>query len=198
MPLPVSDDNSSVYSLLGHPPTESERDFVSGDADDGPSNYPSTASKILSPSHPSPPNTSQEEYISLEVAKYEDPKRKYYRKQWPEGLWERGNNGKMKLVELDKLNGRLYALTFGPQNISPMAQKISKKRISLNYNHYKRSLCEKGDMSLHIMMVGYQCPTVSELMANLLAKYISLAANDCGYGNKAEELINNFLITHGF
>ena len=126
MPLPVSDDNSSVYSLLGHPPIESERDFVSGDADDGPSNYPSTASKILSPSHPSPPNTSQEEYISLEVAKYEDPKRKYYRKQWPEGLWERGNNGKMNHVELNKLNRQLYELNFGPQNIPQMENTFSK------------------------------------------------------------------------
>ena len=32
-------------------------------------------------------------------------------------------------------------------------------------------------------------PTVADLLASPLAKYITLAANDCGYGGKAEELI---------
>ena len=55
---PVSDEKSSVHYSLGHSLTESERDFVSGHADDGPSNYLSPASKIPLRSHPSPPNTS--------------------------------------------------------------------------------------------------------------------------------------------
>ena len=46
-------------------------------------------------------------------------------------------------------------------------------------------------MLLHRMMVGYQCSKFSKLMSSPLAKYISLATNDCGYGGTAEELIVN-------
>ena len=72
---PVSDNNAIVDSLLVHPPTESEGDFFSNDADYEPSNYPYPASKIPSKSQPSPPNTSQEGDISLEGAQVE-PNRK--------------------------------------------------------------------------------------------------------------------------
>ena len=143
----VSDDDSSVDSSLGHPPTESKGCFVSGGADDGPSNYPSTAYKITSLSQRLPPNTSQEGDISQEGAKA-DPKRKYKRKQWPGAVWEQGNYGKMKHVGLNKWNSQLYALTFGTQTIPPMNQKISKKMIRLNNKKYKCSIRENGDMSL--------------------------------------------------
>ena len=56
---PISYNKSSIDYLLGHPPTESELDFVSDDADDGMYNSPSLAYKIPSLSQPSPPNTSQ-------------------------------------------------------------------------------------------------------------------------------------------
>ncbi len=36
-------------------------------------------------------------------------------------------------------------------------------------------------------------PTVAELMDSPLAKYITLAANDCGYSGMAEELIVNYV-----
>ena len=49
----------------------------------------------------------------------------------------------------------------------------------LNYKQYKRSLRWNGDMSLQIMMVGDQCPTVAENMTIPLSKYISIAANEC-------------------
>ena len=95
---------------------------------------------------------------------------------------ERGNDGKLKQVELNKFNRQLYVSTFGLQTIPPMAQKFSKERIRLDYTQYKHSLRDNGDMSLQSMMVGEQCLTVAEIMDNPLAKYISLAANDCRYG----------------
>ena len=64
MGAPVSDNESSVDYLLGHPPIESEGYFFSDDADDGPSNSPYPVYKITSTSKPSPPNTSQEGDIS--------------------------------------------------------------------------------------------------------------------------------------
>ncbi len=36
-------------------------------------------------------------------------------------------------------------------------------------------------------------PTVAELMDSPLAKYITLAANECGYGGTAEELIVSYV-----
>ena len=49
---PVSGDESSVYSALVNPPTESEVYFVSDDDYYGPPNYPSPTSYIPSPSQP--------------------------------------------------------------------------------------------------------------------------------------------------
>ena len=60
----------------------------------------------------------------------------------------------MKHVELNKLSRQLYALIFGPQNITPMAQKMSKKRMCLNYKQYKLSLRGMGDMLLKSVAVG--------------------------------------------
>ena len=63
---------------------------------------------------------------------------------------------------------------------------MSKKRMVLNYKKCKRSICENGDMSLQSMAVREQLPTVAELMASPLAKYTTIAANDCRYGGTAE------------
>ena len=96
-------------------------------------------------------------------------------------------------MELNKFNIQIYTLTFGPQTIPPMAQKISNKMMCLNYKYYKRSLCENGGMSLHIIMVVKQCPTVADIMASPLDDYINIAAKNCGYGGTTEELIINYV-----
>ena len=70
-----------------------------------------------------------------------------------------------------------------------MARKLSKKKMRLNYKQYKRGLQENSDRALQNMSLVDQCPTVAELMASPLARYITLAANDCGYSRTAEELI---------
>ena len=99
----------------------------------------------------------------------------------------------MKRVELNKFNRQIYSLTFSVNNIPPMAQEMLKKSMCLNYKQYKSSIPENGYMSLHIMIVGEQFPTVDEIMASPLAKYIILATNYFGYGGTAEELIINYV-----
>ena len=74
-----------------------------------------------------------------------------------------------------------------------MYQKMSKKGMCLNYKQYKLSLLENCDMSRQIMTVGVQCPKFSELMASPLEKYITIAANNCGYGGATEDLIVNYI-----
>ena len=76
---PVSDEESSADSLLGHTPTELEGGFFSDNSDAGSPDSLSPVSNIPSPSQTSPPNTSQEGDISREVAQAE-PKHKYQRK----------------------------------------------------------------------------------------------------------------------
>jgi hypothetical protein len=48
-------------------------------------------------------------------------------------------------------------------------------------------------MSLSMLTLTNRIPTVAELMDSPLAKYITLAANDCGYGGTAEELIVSYV-----
>ena len=63
----------------------------------------------------------------------------------------------------------------------------------LSYKQYKHSICNNGDMLLQSMMVGEQLPIVAWLMASILAKYISLASNDCWYAGTAAELMVNYV-----
>ena len=76
MGAPVSDRKSIFDYLLGHTHKESEGNFFSDDADDGPPNSPYPDSNIPLPSQPSLPNTSQEGNIYREAAQAE-PKLKY-------------------------------------------------------------------------------------------------------------------------
>ncbi len=69
-------------------------------------------------------------------------------------MWRRGADGKMEHVSLGvicqeykKVNHDMFALTFGQQDIPPMAQKMSKKRQRLNYKHYHCSIKRSGYMA---------------------------------------------------
>ena len=109
---------------------------------------------------------------------------------------------------MKKLNRETYALTCGKHDPPPRAKQLSKKRKRLNYIQYKRHLRDEGDAKLLSMKeVGESCPTVSseyetswkscptvaELMDSPLSKFITLAANDCGYSGTTEELIVNYV-----
>ena len=89
---------------------------------------------------------------------------------------------------MDKLNRDIFTLTVGKKTIPPMALKLSRKRQRLNYKQYRRGLRDDGDASLSMMAFsdGDGIPTVAELLESPLAKYITLAANDCGYSGTAE------------
>jgi hypothetical protein len=48
-------------------------------------------------------------------------------------------------------------------------------------------------MALISLTLDKTIPTVADLLASPLAKYITLSANDCGYGGTAEELIVTYV-----
>ncbi len=87
----------------------------------------------------------------------------------------------------------MFALTFGQQEIPPMAQKMSKKQQRLNYKQYHCNIKRSGDMALMSLTLDNTIPTVTDRMASPLAKYITLAANNCGYSGKAKELIVTYV-----
>jgi len=87
----------------------------------------------------------------------------------------------------------MFARTFGQQEIPPMAQKMYKKQQHLNYKQYRCSIKRSGDMTLMSLTLDKTIPTVADLLASPLAKYITLAANDCGYSGKAKELIVTYV-----
>jgi hypothetical protein len=87
----------------------------------------------------------------------------------------------------------MFALTFGHHNIPPMAQQMSKKQQCLNYKQYSMSFRRSGDMALMSLMKDKTILTVADLLASPLAKYITVAANDCGYSGTAKELIVSYV-----
>ncbi len=102
-------------------------------------------------------------------------------------MWHRGADGKMEHVSLSvicqeykKLNRDMFAMTFGQQEIPPMAQKMSKKQQRLNYKQYRCSIKRSGDMASMSLTLDKTIPMVVDLLASPWAKYITLAANDCG------------------
>jgi hypothetical protein len=48
-------------------------------------------------------------------------------------------------------------------------------------------------MALIYLTLDKTIPNVADLLASPLAKYITLAANDCGYSGKAQELIVTYV-----
>ena len=92
-----------------------------------------------------------------------------------------------------KLNCDMFALTFGHQDVPPMAQTMSKKRQRLNLKQYRQSIRRSGEMALMSLTLDKTIPTVADLLASPLAKYITLAANDSGYSGTAEELIVTYV-----
>ncbi len=63
----------------------------------------------------------------------------------------------------------------------------------IKFKQYRRRLKENGNLLLSMLSMTDGIPTMAELMDSPLAKYITLAANDCGYSGTAEELIVTYV-----
>ena len=135
---PIS-DHGSVDSLLFSCASESEGDIW------GNNNYDDDGSNAHERANLVPPNFNGNEGVQPTPNITQAPEGAHRRtrgkaKEYPPAVWRRGADGKMERVllsvirkEYKKLNCDRFALTFGQQDIPPMAQKMSKKRQSLNY-----------------------------------------------------------------
>ena len=48
-------------------------------------------------------------------------------------------------------------------------------------------------MALQNVAVEEQCPTIAEILASPIDKYITLVVNNCGYSGTSEDLIVNYV-----
>jgi hypothetical protein len=94
---------------------------------------------------------------------------------------------------MGKLNREMFALTLGSKQIPPYANTMSKKKKTLKYQQYRRSLHSRGDRALQLMLIEDSLPSISDLINSPLSKYNILAANDCGYDGTADELIVQYV-----
>ena len=129
---PIS-DNGSVDSSLFSRASESEGDIW------GNNNYDDDASNAHKGANLVPPNFNGNEGVQpapniIPAPEGAHPRTCGKAKEHPPAVWCRGANGKMEHVSLSvirqeykKLNRNMFALTFGQQEIPPMAQKMSKK-----------------------------------------------------------------------
>ncbi len=123
---------------------------------------------------------------------------------YPETVWKSDADGRLErfnlwtikqgLTKLAKLNQDVFTLTLGSWQIPPRALILLKKKKQLKFKQYHRRLKENGDLLLSMLSMTDGIPTVAELMDSPLAKYITLAANDCGYSGMAEELIVTYVV----
>ena len=79
-----------------------------------------------------PPDTSTKGDTTQEGADTPIQRQPYQQKQCPEAIWECVRDNKLEQLQLNNLNPYLYAFTFGPQNVLPMAYNISKNCMRLN------------------------------------------------------------------
>ncbi len=87
-------------------------------------------------------------------------------KQYPTDVWRHGADGKLERIamiiirkEYKKLTRDIFALTFGYQNVPPMAQQMSKNRQRLNYKQCSMSFRRFGDMALMSLTLDKTIPT---------------------------------------
>ena len=206
---PVSDDDSdvsSVYSVHSEPEGEFRDDFD----DDGFIHVPEPppAPNILNEG--AGPNVVPEGDDSMQApegapippAPNLGRRTRGPARQYPPAKWIRGDDGKLERVNfcelkrlkaLGRLNRDMFALTLGTKQIPPGAHTMSKKKRRLKYKQYRRSLQSNGDRALQMMSLEDSLPSISDLINSPLSKYITLAANDCGYDGTAEELIVQYV-----
>jgi hypothetical protein len=116
---PIS-DNGSVDSSLFSRASESEGDIW------GNNNYDDDASNAHEGANLVPPDFDGNEGVQLTPNITPAPEGAHRRtrgkaKEYPPAVWRRGTDG-----------NNMFALTFGQQEIPPLAQKMSKKRQRLN------------------------------------------------------------------
>ena len=176
---PISDDESSnCDSFVELTPAYSEGDFFEDVV-------PVAPQSLLPPYVPNidregasvPSNTSPEgANASLDIYNSCNP------------IWKRYKHNSLKGL---KLNRAFYVLTCARQHQPPMAKKLSQKRERLHYKQYRSQLKDDSNKKVNSIHLDDSIPTIKELLDSQIYKFITLAANNCGYLGTSEDPIVN-------
>ena len=63
----------------------------------------------------------------------------------------------------------------------------------MNHKWHSRQLKYESNMTMNSMHLDETIQTIKEFLDSPLSKFITLAANDCGYSGSAEDLIVNYV-----
>jgi hypothetical protein len=126
-------------------------------------------------------------------------------RQYSPAKWRRGPDGKMRRVDALGLENAekarvaalcpaTYPLTRGPKDEPVQAKRKRRRKRRWKYKKRKRELREEGDNALNAMALSPdEYPDVQKILQSPLARFITFAANDCGYNGTAEDLIVNHI-----
>ena len=208
----VSDGDSSISSdsdSLGVFP-ESEGDRVWADHPErAEGNDDANAPPHLIPWNDTPPQINEEpqepqEPTAPEPERQTQPRRNQRREPEPT-QWERDEEGRLRRInftsmsseqfrsvksQLSKAQKRQYYVSLCAKP-EPHAARLSRKK--LKFRQRRRLRQKEGDMMLGRMQLHDTLPTVEDIMASPLSRFITLAANDCGYRGSTLELVTTWV-----
>ena len=204
---PISDDEASEIgdsAPVKDQGTEPEGDgwqdhpILPVDIDEGDAVAQPSGPHIV-PEGAEPHETHDENYDSEGATAQPTHRRRRRRRYQRDPTWDRRTGGRLRppkrndhisnSIWLSKAERKQYACTLGKKSVPPSACRLSRKKMKNRQRLARRR--EIGDMMLNMM--NMDVPTVEELMASPLAKFIHLAANDCGYSGSTRELICNWI-----
>jgi hypothetical protein len=126
------------------------------------------------------------------------------RKEYGPPRWGRDSKGRLKRADimanisqtrsLSEAESKQYACTLGKKELPPQASLQARRRKMEKYRQYLARRQRLGDMTLHSMRMddptsmAKEIPTVDELMASPLGKFITLAINNSRYSGSTREL----------
>ena len=105
-------------------------------------------------------------------------------------IWERDKSNRLRRVNFHEM---IYALTCGCHQQPANEKQQYKNHQRLKYKKRKHKLREGGDADLNKMSLEHKITTVSDLMESTLARIITLAVNDFGYGDTTNNFIVNWV-----
>ena len=137
-----------------------------------------------------PPYESEGEQPALQAEP--QPRRRRNRRNWgSEPRWQRDSSGRMRRSDLHSSN---MTCTFGSKQVPPYAATLSRKKLHGRARRaYQREKLLTADLQMNRMQMDDDTPTVDALLKSPLARFIKLAANDCGYSGSTKELIVNWI-----
>ena len=192
LPVPTSppNDTDNDNDDDGHdqpPPL-----MVVSDSDDDDSDDESVGESIA-PSHQEgeihPPGGDlnvEEEHVDFEPQQddVESPSPRYPKR----------NRQKKDPLTIDFENKRYNVFVCSKNRDVPVrAYKCAVARKRMQYRQRVKQQMDEADRLLNMMELKDDVPTVEELLASPLSRFITLAANSCGYAGTTQELIVNWV-----